>query len=97
MGRELIGRHQELALQFLILMPYLSMQVETAEVELVQQFAQACSAPAPHLERVLKQVHKGQLRGLLWDYSVRSLVKLLTRRMVAKTGMYGECHASIHR
>ncbi|WP_010471756.1 hypothetical protein [Acaryochloris sp. CCMEE 5410] len=85
MGRELIGRHQELALQFLILMPYLSMQVETAEVELVQQFAQACSHQ-PHTLKSLKQVHKGQLRGLLWDYSVRSLVKLLPGRWWQKLG-----------
>ncbi|WP_299485817.1 hypothetical protein [Acaryochloris sp. IP29b_bin.137] len=76
MGRELTGRYQELALQFLILMPYLSMQVETAEVELVQQFAQGCSKQ-PHTLKSLKQVHAGQLRRLLWDYSVRSLVILL--------------------
>lgn len=85
MGRELTGRYQELALQFLILMPYLSMQVETAEVELVQQFAQACSHQ-PHTLKSLKQVHKGQLRGLLWDYSVRSLVKFLPGRWWQKLG-----------
>lgn len=76
LGRELIGRYQELALQFLILMPYLSMEVEQAEVDLVQQFAQACPHQ-PHTLKSLKQVYSGQLQGLFWDYSVRSLVKLL--------------------
>lgn len=76
LGWELIGRYQELALQFVILMPYLSMQVEKAEVDLVQQFAQACQH-SPHTLKSLKQVHSGQLQGLFWDYSVRSLAKLL--------------------
>lgn len=76
LGHELIGRYQELALQFLILMPYLSMEVEQAEVDLVQQFAQACPHQ-PHTLKSLKQVYSGQLQGLFWDYSVRSLVKLL--------------------
>lgn len=75
-GRELSGRHQELALQFLILMPYLSMQVEEAEVDLVQKFGQAC-AHSPHTLKSLKQVQKGQLRQLFFDYSVRSLIELL--------------------
>lgn len=76
LGRELIGRYQELALQFVILIPYLSMEVEQAEVDLVQQFAQACPRQ-PHTLKSLKQVQSGQLRGLFWDYSVRSLAKLL--------------------
>lgn len=76
LGRELIGQHQDLALQFLILMPYLSMQVEKAEVDLVQQFAQSC-INQPHTLKSLKQVHAGQLRRLLLDYSVRSLGEFL--------------------
>lgn len=76
MGHELIGKHQELALQFLILMPYLSMRVETPEVDLVQRFAQACPHQ-PHTLKSLKQVHAGQLQRLLFDYSVRSLIEFL--------------------
>ncbi|WP_299409276.1 hypothetical protein [Acaryochloris sp. IP29b_bin.148] len=69
-------KHQQLALQLLILMPYLSMQVQKVEVELVNQFAQALQL-RPHTLQSLKQVQAGHLRRLFVAYTARSLAELL--------------------
>ena len=69
-------KHRQLALQFLILMPYLSMEVQPADVELVYQFAEALQL-CPHTLQSLKQVEAGQLRRLLYGYTVRSFAELL--------------------
>ena len=69
-------KHRQLALQFLILMPYLSMQVQPADVELVYQFAESLQL-CPHTLQSLKLVEAGQLRRLLYGYTVRSFAELL--------------------
>jgi len=69
-------QYRQLALQFFILMPYLSMQVQKAEVELVNQFAYALQL-RPHTLQSLKRVEAGQLQQLLLSYTVRSVAELL--------------------
>ena len=69
-------RHRQLALQFLILMPYLPMQVQKQDVALVNKFAKALQL-CPHTLQSLNQVQAGHLERLLLGYSVRSVSEFL--------------------
>lgn len=87
LAQELQGdKYRQLALQFFILMPYLSMQVQKADVELVNHFAHALQL-YPQTLQSLKYVEAGQLQWLLFSYTVRSAVELLPGNWLQK----GKC------
>ncbi|MEW6272310.1 MAG: hypothetical protein AB1689_23760 [Thermodesulfobacteriota bacterium] len=63
---------RRLAVQFLVLMPYLPMQVDAAQVAVVDEFARALGvAPATLLD--LHRVRDGRLKRLALDYGRRML------------------------
>ena len=87
-------KHRQLALQLLILMPYLSMQVQKAEVELVNQFAQALQL-CPQTLQSLKQVEAGQLHRLFYGYTARSFAELFAGWLDTESHEYCERDTSI--
>jgi len=64
-------KRQELV-QFLVLIPYLDMQVDTRKVALVDEFAAAVGVEAQTLED-LHRVRDGRLKRLAFDYGRRSI------------------------
>ncbi|MEO0868438.1 MAG: hypothetical protein AAFY17_08305 [Cyanobacteria bacterium J06642_11] len=69
-------RQRQQTLQFLILMPYLDTQVDLAEVELVNAYAQALEL-APHTLQSLRLVCDRKFNQLLLNYTRRTIAKLL--------------------
>lgn len=63
---------RRLAVQFLVLMPYLPMQVDAQEVAVVDEFA-AALAVAPATLQDLHRVRDGRLKRLALDYGRRAL------------------------